>query len=78
MKLLDAFFGTTPGYLDHELVWRVYDHRTGRKLSNDYGAEIGDLPYDDHIVISKTVKETKSGERYLRVTVRKKEIFPIR
>lgn len=71
MKLLDAYFSTVPGTLSHELPWRVYDHRTGRKLSHDYGVEKGDQPYDDYTVILKTVKVTKAGDRYLRVAVRK-------
>lgn len=67
--LIYEFLNTKPGYLDHDLVWRIYDHRTGRKLAHDYGSLKGDFIYDDYIIVSKSVKEAKSGEHFLRVTV---------
>ena len=65
MTLLDRYFGApiTP----HK--WKIYDRDTRRKLSDDYGAETGDLYFDDWRVWSIIVKTDKAGSKYYRVSV---------
>lgn len=69
MTLTKKFFGTVPGTLADRLPWKIYDRDTRRKLSDDYGAEKGDLYYDNFFVSSMVLKETKNGKQYIRVTV---------
>lgn len=69
MTLNKKFFGTVPGTLEDRLTWKIYDRDTRRKLSDDYGSEVGDLYYDNFFVSSMVLKETKNGKQYIRVTV---------
>lgn len=66
MTLLDRYFGAP--ITSHR--WKIYDKETRRKLSDDYGAETGDLYFDDWHVWSIIVKTDKAGNNYYRVSVR--------
>lgn len=68
MKLIDRFMITWSGEAAH-LPWKIYDKATGRKLSDNYGAERDDADYDNWPVWSMTIKTAKSGARYVRVSV---------
>lgn len=66
MKLFDRFMKApidTP-------TWKIYHADTRKKLSDDYGAEIGDTPHDDMSVIRIIGKTDKHGKPYYRVSVR--------
>ena len=66
MKLVDKYYS----HPDIFTPWKIYDHRTGRKLSDDYGAEIADSYYDYMTVVYLILKTDKKGNQYYRVTVR--------
>lgn len=65
MKLLDRFFAAPI----NDIKWKIYDKHTRRKLSDDYGAERDDAPYDNMRVWSIGVKTDKNGTKYYRVSV---------
>lgn len=50
-------------------VWKIYDKETRRKLCDDYGALRGDSPLDEMIVWSMSYRTSKSGQKYVRVSV---------
>lgn len=65
MKLIDRFM-IAP--IDG-ITWKIYDKNTHRKLSDNYGAERDDVPYDNMRVWSIGVKTDKNGKKYYRVSV---------
>lgn len=52
------------------LQWRIFD-QSGKKICKDYGKTYSS-PLDNMEVIKATIKESKSGQRYVRVTVKQK------
>lgn len=72
MKLQDKFFSEPKTYIH----WKIYDYHTGRKLCDDYGAELADDYYDYMEVKEIKLKKSKSGD-YYRVTVWEGETFTI-
>lgn len=67
--LYPTFMNTKPGTLADSLVWRIYEKSSKRKLSDNYGAERGDLFFDHYCIYSMIVRQSKHGEKYLRVSV---------
>lgn len=55
--------------------WKIYDKNTRRKLCDDYGSVEGFTPLDDMSVWSMSLKTTKDGRQYVRVSVQADELM---
>lgn len=60
------------------LRWAVYDYRSRKKLTHNYGAIRGRQDMDDFVVVTMRIACTKQGEKYCKVIVAPHDQAPIK
>lgn len=73
MNLIESFMSMP---FDN-LRWAVYDYRSRKKLTHDYGALKGIQDMDNFVVVTMRTACTSAGEKYCKVIVAPHDQAPI-
>ena len=75
MTLINAYMTNSLQFDNRR--WAVYDYKSHKKLTHDFGALRGPQEMDDFVVVSLKINYTKRGEEYFKAIAAPHDQAPI-